>query len=157
MSDASRGDGNDVMTAEATEPQETYRAIGRFVSEFSKLESMLQAFIAHEICLDGKFYHAIITYDFALSCTVLQSVVKISREQSVSDELSEIIKKCRALNDERVRVVHGYWEAHRDQLHHVSRNSLQLMEYDERADYLDRQADVASRLRVELKLLMARM
>jgi hypothetical protein len=144
------------MAAEVTELEETYRAIGHFVSEFSKLEAMLQAFIAHEIGLDEKFFDAVMNYDFALSCTVLQSVVRISRDELISDELDEVIKKCRALNDDRVRVVHGYWEAHRGQLHHASRNKLQLVHYEERATHLNEQADAAARLRAELKQLMAR-
>jgi hypothetical protein len=145
------------MTTEASKLEQTYRAIGHFISEFSKLEGMIQAFIAHEISLDEKFYDAVVNYDFALSCTVLESVTRISRDKLTSDELSKIITKCRALNDDRVKVAHGYWEAHRGQLHHVSRTKLQLIHYDERAAYLNKQADTAARLRVELKQLMARM
>jgi hypothetical protein len=50
------------------------------------------------------------THDFAVLCTIAESVLvhpAIAEDRAI--RLKELIKKCRYLNDHRVRIVHGLW------------------------------------------------
>ena len=67
-------------------------------------------------------------------------------------KLKALIKECRDLNDDRVRIVHGLWNIGEGggKVHHVSRNSLKDRAYFDQADHLASRADQACSLRSEL-------
>src|SRR4029077_10280359 len=59
--------------------------------------------------LPDEFAEAVTTpYDFAVFCTVTQSVL-LSKYPDKRPEIEQVFKKCRKLNDERVRIAHGMW------------------------------------------------
>ncbi len=68
--------------------------------------------------------------------------------ESDAKELKDHIAKCRELNDHRVRIVHGMWQAgrRRGSLVHTSRQKLEPMEYYKRADEVAGLADDAMNL-----------
>ncbi len=67
-------------------------------------------------------------------------------------KLKALIKECRDLNEDRVRIVHGLWNIGEGggKVHHVSRNSLKDRAYFDQADHLASRADQACSLRSEL-------
>src|SRR6266436_9247834 len=87
-----------------------FNAIGRFIFEFSQLEYTLKHHVAEEINLREEHFNAIMTHDFALLCTVAETVlVRPEMNDNRADRLKTLISKCRSLNDDRVRIVHGLW------------------------------------------------
>jgi hypothetical protein len=135
------------------EGERLYSAIGRFIVEFSKLEHELKMHVAGAIGLPDEHFVAIMTQDFASLCTVAQTV--LSPIVSKADNLKAWISKCRSLNDDRVRVVHGLWivgfdgEGHG--LIHVPRQKLEYTGHFRDVDDLARKADLAKTLGEELR------
>lgn len=75
-----------------------YSAIGRFVAEFSYLEFVIKHRIALAIDLQENYGEQIISHDFAMLCTIAQSVMVRGRDEDQSTRLRTIIAKCRELN-----------------------------------------------------------
>jgi hypothetical protein len=60
------------------------------------------------------------------------------------DVLKEFVKTCRSLNDDRVRIAHGFWvigSEGRGELHHVSRQRLEAKEHFNEAEVIATKAD----------------
>jgi hypothetical protein len=56
---------------------ETYRAIGRFVFEFSQVEYMIRYFLAQEIQLKEEYFSAVVeSYDVGVLINVAKEVFK---------------------------------------------------------------------------------
>jgi hypothetical protein len=117
------------MRSQATEEEigATYRAIGRFVVEYSELEYMLRFMLGVALGLRMDLLEPVIAHDYARLCTAVLTIFK----QTVVDEekykgLKKLINKCRGINDLRVKVVHGSWQPERKggTLNHVSRSDL---------------------------------
>src|SRR5260221_10296229 len=90
--------------------EKTYRAIGRFIFEFSQAEYAIRYYLAEEIKLDEKHFSAVIeSYDVGLLCTVAIKVFKQSRNAQSAERIEKLVKRFRALSDERNRVAHGLW------------------------------------------------
>jgi hypothetical protein len=136
--------------------EETYRAIGRFIFQFSQLEYTLRHYVAAEIKLDDKYFSAIMTHDFALLCTVAFEVLSPSMSEDGQGRLRDTISECRKLNDVRVRVAHGLWVPFMEggTVHHVARTSLKSNRVVEQASELEQKADEAQSLRGKFEELM---
>jgi hypothetical protein len=67
------------------------------------------------------------SHDFALTCTIAQTILSESVASGKLKNFETFINKCRSLNDDRVRVAHGLWVIGNEEgvLHHVSRQKLQ--------------------------------
>jgi hypothetical protein len=135
----------------------TYRAIGRFIVEFSKLEGDMRALLGAAARVDPLFWNEIVTHDFALLCTAVQSVF-LQLAPKEAEQIQAVIKKCRSLNDNRVRVVHGYWLPEFDggSLHHLSRGKLQHNTLVEMRAMLEAEAARAEAIGTELVGLLAK-
>jgi hypothetical protein len=122
--------------------ESTYRAIGRFIYEFSQLEYSIRFWVAELTGIPPGRFDLIMTHDFALLLTIAMKVFEGSEHEA-------ILKSCRQLNDERVRIVHGLWVPHKQggTLYHVPRSSLKSGEMNERAQALELLADRALDLR----------
>jgi hypothetical protein len=60
---------------ESDDSEKTYRAIGRFIFEFSTVEFAIRFILAKELGLDFKQYRAVVeSYDVAMLCTVAKNV-----------------------------------------------------------------------------------
>jgi hypothetical protein len=136
-----------------SESEKLYSAIGRFIVEFSWLEHELKMHVAGAIGLPDEHFPAIMTQDFASLCTVAQTV--LSQIVSKADNLKAWISKCRSLNDDRVRIVHGLWIVGIDGegrgLIHLSRQKLEYTGHFGDVDDLARKADLAKTLGEELR------
>ena len=77
---------------------ETYRAIGRFMSEFSQAEYAIRHYLALEIDLDERHFDAVVgSYDVGLLCTVAKEVFAKERDKENADSIEKLLKKFREL------------------------------------------------------------
>jgi hypothetical protein len=134
--------------------EKTYRAIGRFIFEFSQAEYTIRQYLASEIGLVDEHFSAIVeSYDVGLLCTVATKVFGKSRAGPNAAAIEGLINKFRGLNDIRNRVAHGLWVPFKDggTVHHVSRSKLQPRTDNNQAEALDKLADEACNLRSQLE------
>jgi len=143
-----------MTTTDQASAEKTYRAIGRFVFEFSQVEYAIRYHLAEEIELDEEHFSAIVeSYDAGLLCTVAIEVFKNSREQNNAARIQELINNFRDLTNIRNRVAHGLWMPVREggTVHHVPRGNLKPKTSANQADALEKLADEACRLRADLE------
>jgi len=136
------------------ETDETCRAIGRFIYEFSQTEYTIRHYLALEIKLDEQHFDAIVgSYDVALLCTVATKVFHDTRDKENAEQIEKIIKEFRRLNDERNRVAHGLWVPFKDggTIHHVARSSLTSKAHSAQAVALEKLAGQANDIRAKLE------
>jgi hypothetical protein len=144
---------------EETTEEATYRAIGRFIARFGGLESTLRFHLAEEIKLDLNYASAVVTHDFALLCTAVSKVFsKTLKTKEERDRLKTLINKCRALNDIRVKVVHGQWFAFYEggMVAHVSRRTLAIEDTKDMAKLLEQATNEIRDVFNELQLLLSK-
>jgi hypothetical protein len=133
--------------------EKTYRAIGRFIFQFSQAEYTIRHYLAQEIGLAEEHFVAVIeSYDVALLCTVAKEVFGKSHANTNAAAIKELIKRFLALNVERNRVAHGLWVPSKDggTVHHVPRNLKSRTDANQAAA-LEKLADEACSLRAELE------
>lgn len=132
--------------------EQYYSSIGRFISEFSHLEFQFKIYISIEIKLSDEDFDPILSHDFALLCTIAQNILSRGLDKDRVERLKSLIGKCRKLNDNRVRVVHGWWNISRRSgtLHHVSRQRLESSSHFKDAAEVAALADEAASLNSEL-------
>jgi hypothetical protein len=119
--------------------EKTYRAIGRFIFEFSQVEHTIRHYVGESIGLSGKYFSDIVeSYDIAMLCMVAK--------------LKPLISNFRALNDNRVRVAHGLWMPFLDggTVHHTSRRLKREVKPNQAA-FLEKLADEACYIRAEME------
>jgi hypothetical protein len=134
--------------------EKTYRAIGRFIFEFSQVEYTIRHYLAQEIRLDDQHFSAVVeSYDVGVLCTVATEVFKKSRTEKNAAQIKDLIKKFRSLTDVRNRVAHGLWVPFKDggTVHHVARTSLTSIPAANQAEALEELADEACKVRAELE------
>lgn len=133
--------------------EQTYRAIGRFMFEFSQVEYAIRHYLGEAIGLDEKYFSAVVeSYDVGLLVTVVKEVLKTSYGQQGS-QIEMLLNRFHKLNIERMRVAHGLWVPSMDggTVHHVSRNKLSPIRSTEQAKELEKRADEACALRADLE------
>ena len=128
--------------------EETYRAIGRFIFEFSQLEHTLKICVAKAAGIKDEFFAAVMSQDFALLCTMALVILPSALQSQKPGNIDHVINECRRLNDERVRVVHGLWTPQKrgGTVAHVSRTKLKPTFSRWQAGHLEKQADIARKL-----------
>ena len=96
------------------------------------------------------------THDFAMLCTVGFKVLSREIEVSKARKLKSVIGRCRRLNEERVRIVHGVWILGRraDRLMHVSRTQLSAAQHYKEVEELVTLADEAANIQLDLSELV---
>lgn len=137
-----------VQTAE-----KTYRAIGRFIFEFSQLEYAIRHYVAEEAHIEEKFFNAIMTHDFARLCT---GAIEVFRESIPSEDrfkrMEALLKRAKSLGDDRNRVAHGLWVPFLEggKVLHVPSNLKQAVSTDQ-VKVLEGKADLACELRANIE------
>ena len=141
--------------ADQAAAEKTYRAIGRFIFEFSQAEYTIRHYLAEEIELDEQYFSAVVeSYDVAVLCTVTKEVLDKSRANSNAAAIKDLINNFRALSDDRNHVAHhGLWVPFKDggTVHHVPRSNLKSRVAANQAEALEKLADEACILRAELE------
>jgi hypothetical protein len=136
--------------------ESTYHAIGRFMFEFSQLEYAIKHYVAETAGIQEMYFHAVMSHDFALLCTVASEVLFQNFGEKDKERLKGIISRARALNNERVRVAHGLWVPFKEggTVLHVSRSSLKPTWDVGQAQHLEDKADEVLKLRMEFERIM---
>lgn len=111
--------------------QEQFASIGKFIVEFSGLESSIKLGISLLAPLPGDAHDELLAaYDFAMACSVLDALGPKRMSAEDAQKLSRYLKLARGLNTERVRVAHGAWQILGDfRASHVSRQGLKKTEH----------------------------
>jgi hypothetical protein len=137
----------------------THLAIGRFIDQFGSIEFTLRYYLTLAVKLDFNYMDAIITHDFGLLCTAVTTVYsEILRTEEDHRQLKTVISKCRALNDTRVKVVHGQWFAFSrgGTVAHKSRQTLRQQDTTGMAELLEKQTKAAVGVFVDLQVLLSK-
>ena len=133
--------------------EKTYRAIGRFMFEFSQVEYTIRHYLAEEIGLGEEHFSAIIeSYEVgALTTVAIESFKKSRGNDAVL--IGKLLNKFRGMNDERKRVAHGLWVPSKDggTVHYVPRNKLSPERFADQARNLEEHANSLSQLRADLE------
>jgi hypothetical protein len=133
--------------------EQTDRAIGRFIFEFSQAEYTIRYYLSDEIKLEKEFFAAIIqSYDVGTLCNVAKQTTKISMDEVRAVKVEKLINQFLKLNEERTRVAHGLWVPYfkGGMVQHVSRTSLQPKMHSDQAELLEKHADDLCRIRTEM-------
>jgi hypothetical protein len=139
--------------AENETAEKTYRAIGRFMFEFSQVEYTIRHHLAEEIGLKEKHFSAVVeSYEVGALTTVAIEVFRKSRGAS-AEPISKLLNRFRGLNDKRKRVAHGLWVPFKDggTIHYVPRNNLSPGQFTDQARQLEQHADELCQLRTDLE------
>lgn len=137
----------------------TYRAIGMFIHQFASVESALRYHLAQAVKLNAVHMDTIITHDFALLCTAVDAIFSDQLKTNEDKKLlKKLISQCRAMNDTRVKVVHGQWFPFMEggAVVHRSRQNLKSGHTIEMAALLEKQAQDGVSLFISLYELMAK-
>jgi hypothetical protein len=115
---------------------ELFRAIGEFVFLFSHLEHSVRWALASALKLHWNMIDAVTSsYDFATLCRVTSRVLALAEdEEAKKEEIARIFNACLAMNNERVRIVHGIWPLFGGGARHVSRQTLKERVYFKETD-----------------------
>lgn len=141
--------GASTQNSEQEATEKTYRAIGRFMFEFSQTEHAVRHFVGEEIHLNEQHFSAVMeSYDTAMLIGVAIEVFKKSRGDE-ANELGKLLNRFRGMNDERKRVAHGLWVPFMDggTVHYTSRNKLTPASFAKQAAHLEKMADELCGLR----------
>jgi hypothetical protein len=132
----------------------TYRAIGRFIFEFSQVDYTIRHYLAEEIKLDEKYFTPVIeSYDVGILCTVARQVFSNSRDKKSAARIETLINIFFKMSHERNRVAHGLWTPSKDggTVHHVPRGNLKPVRLSEQVKQLEKGANELQELRAQLE------
>jgi hypothetical protein len=139
---------------ENMEAEQTYRAIGRFMFEFSQVEYTVRHHLGEEIGLKDEYFAAVVeSYDVGMLTTVAKEVFRKSRTAETFAQIDKLLHRFRELNDYRKRVAHGLWVPFTEggTVHYVSRNKLTPARFTEQASELEMRADALCQLRADFE------
>jgi hypothetical protein len=137
-----------------TPEEQTYRAIGRFMFEFSQAEYTIRYHLAEEIGLNEEHFAAVVeSYDVGLLCSVAKAVFTKSRTKEGAGCIKKLIGQFYEINEHRKRVAHGLWVPFKEggAVHYVSRSNLKPIWSTNQAEELEKRADETCELRSKLE------
>lgn len=140
------------LRREAEERAALFQAIGEFIFEFSQLEFTIRHALGAALDLrDDTLFDAVTSpYDFAALCrvtdTVLKEAFKGDEHAASHVEIDKIFRACLAINDDRVRIVHGTWTIEGG-ARHVQRSTLKAKDYFDKPDDIVAKAHEAADLK----------
>ena len=143
-----------MSVTERTAAEQTYRAIGRFMFEFSQLEYTVRHHLGEEIGIKEEHFPAVMeSYDVGMLTTVAKEVFKRSRDGENGIQIQKLLDRFREQNDFRKRVAHGLWVPFMEggTVHYVSRSKLTPARFTEQARELETRADMLCQLRADLE------
>ena len=160
--EAGRSVGEQRLIEQEQTREKLYRAIGRFVYEFSRLEGEVKNCGQKLLGLsEDQFWGIMPAVDFAAACNLCRAA--LDRRATIESNTSAVdVKKSRDLfsealrvNEDRIRVVHGIWLSTHDVTgsFHSSRNKFELLQYFATPDELERKADQIHKLTSQLFFL----
>ena len=134
--------------------EKTYRAVGRFMFEFSQIEYAIRHYLAEEIGLNEEYFVAVVeSYEVGILCAVAIEIFTKSRTKESASRIKHHINHFRRLDEDRKRVAHGLWMPSKEgeSVHYVSRSSSKPTLSTNQAEALEQLADETRALRSELE------
>ena len=137
----------------------TFRAIGRFLFEFSQLDYEIRRQVGEAAGVDDWHVHSIMTQDFGPLCIAAIAVFDFeystTRQKAQRDIMRGLLKRAQSLNNVRNAVAHGLWVPFEDggKVIHMPKN-LQLNVSSQQARALEMKADEAKELRREIEAVV---
>lgn len=134
----------------------TFRAIGRFLFEFSQLDYEIRRQVGEAAGIDIWHVHHIMTQDFGPLCITAIKVFDFeysgTREKPRRDKIRNLLKRAQSLNNIRNTVAHGLWVPFEEggKVIHMPR-TLQLHVSSQQAKTLEKKADEAKELRRQIE------
>ena len=140
-----------MVASHKAKAEKTYRAIGRFIYEFSQLEYEIRVRLATEIGVPDWYFNEIMVHDFTVLCTAAQKIFEFSYSQEKDrwKKMEPLLKKALGLSTIRNAVAHGLWVPSMDggKVIHVPR-SLKPNISIKQAEALEKKAKEARAVRV---------
>ena len=139
---------------EQTLAEKTYRAVGRFMFEFSQVEYSIRHYLAEQIGLDEEHFVAVVeSYEVGPLCSVAIEVFTKSRTKESAVRIKHHINHFRRLDEERKRVAHELWlpSQEGESVHYVSHGGPKTTLSPNQAEALEQLADETRALRSELE------
>ena len=134
----------------------TFRAIGRFLFEFSQLDHEIRRQVGEASGVDIIHVHDIMTHDFGPLCIAAMKVFDFeysgTREKARREKMKGLLKRAQSLNNIRNTVAHGLWVPFEEggKVIHMPR-TLQLHVSNQQARLLESKADEAKELRRQIE------
>ena len=131
---------------EAEVAEKTYRAIGRFIFEFSQVEYTIRICLAEEIGIKAEYFSPIIeTYDVSQLCIAAKEVVTGAHPHWNAKIIVKLINQFHELSHHGNWVAHGLWTPFMagGTVHHVSRHNPKPKRDADQAKILEKYADEA--------------
>jgi hypothetical protein len=133
--------------------EKTYRAIGRFIFEFSQLEYEIRHQVAEAVDIPFWHFNEIMVHDFTILCNAALSVFKFAytSEEHRWKKMEPLLKKALGLGNIRNAVAHGLWVpfVQGGKVIHVPR-SMQPNVSVKQAETLEKKADEARAVRIAI-------
>jgi hypothetical protein len=139
---------------EQMQAEKTYRAIGRFMFEFSQVEYSIRHRLAEEIGLNEEYFAAVVeSYEVETLCSVGAEVFTIARTKDSACRIKHHLNHFRRLDEERKRIAHGLWVPSQEgeSVHYVSHSGSKLKLSTNQVETLEQLADEIRALRSELE------
>jgi hypothetical protein len=134
--------------------EKTYRAVGRFMFEFSQVEYAIRHYLAEEIGLSEEYFVAVVeSYEVGILCSVDMEVFAKSRSKESASRIKHHLNHFRGIDEERKRVAHGLWVPSQEgeSVHYVSHSDPKPTLSTNQVDALEQLADETRALRSELE------
>lgn len=134
----------------------TFRAIGRFLFEFSQLDYEIRRQVGEAAGVDLLHVHDIMTHDFGPLCIAAIKVFDFeysgTREKLRREKMQGLLKRAQSLNNTRNAVAHGLWVPFEEggKVIHLPRD-LKLRVSNQQASALEKKADEAKELRRQIE------
>jgi hypothetical protein len=134
--------------------EKTYRAIGRFIFEFSQLEYEIRYRLSEALDVAPWYFNEAMVHDFSPLCTAAISVFQLEfvKEKNRFADIEKLVNKARQFADLRNAVAHGLWIPFKEggTLVHVPRSKLKGSVSTEQAAALEKKADEVLAVRVAI-------
>jgi hypothetical protein len=129
-------------------------AIGKFIVAFSQIEFLLRFYLSDFLNIkdEARFNAVVGPYDFAMLCTVATTIFQQDFPERKA-EIEKIFKQCRALNEDRLRIAHGFWTYEPTGgliTRHLSRQSLKRKSHYQSREVLQQLVERAEHLKLQV-------
>jgi hypothetical protein len=131
-----------------------FTSIGKFMVAFSQIEFLIRFYLSDALNIkdEARFNAVVGPYDFAMLCTVATTIFQQDFPERKA-EIENIFKQCRALNDHRLRIAHGFWTYEPTGgliTRHLSRQSLKREPHYQSREVLQQLAETAEQLKIHV-------
>lgn len=142
------------LTKKQEAAEKTYRAIGRFMFEFSQLEYEIRYRLSEALDVAPWYFNEAMVHDFSALCNAAKSTFEFEyvKEKPKFKELEKLLNRALEFSHLRNAVAHGLWVPFKKggSLIHVPRGKFNGTVKTQQATALETKADDALAVRVAI-------